>query len=199
LAACRNLHRKELNDFERCEAVQRLAELRRKRFPEEAVVKGIVMAIEEATGEKKPEGTVKKYLSVAERLKEATKKVLRRTPKKARNVKISHLEEICKIEDEAKQAELAEKALNQGWTVHKLKREVTKMVASPPPPLPKGEFSVIYADPPWEYEQSPPRGDLEVHYPTMSLEEICDLEVPASENAVLFLWATNPKLKEARA
>lgn len=66
----------------------------------------------------------------------------------------------------------------------------------PTPPLPEGKFSVIYADPPWEY-YLPLRGSPDMHYHVMSTEEICKLKVPASEDAVLFLWATNPKLEDA--
>jgi len=64
--------------------------------------------------------------------------------------------------------------------------------------LPPGSFDVIYADPPWEYDfsQSNSRG-VEQHYPTMSLESLKSLPVPAAEDAVLFLWATAPKLSEA--
>jgi len=64
------------------------------------------------------------------------------------------------------------------------------------PPLPEGVFNVIYADPPWEYFL-PLRGSPNMHYQTMTTEEICKLKVPAAENAVLFLWATNPKLEDA--
>lgn len=66
---------------------------------------------------------------------------------------------------------------------------------------PSGVYPVIYADPPWRYEH-PPMGDgnrsIENQYPTMLLEEICALPVLdiAAENAVLFLWATTPKLAE---
>lgn len=68
--------------------------------------------------------------------------------------------------------------------------------------LPEGKkFSVIYADPPWRYEH-PAIGAtnraIENHYPTMTLEEICSLEIEsiAAENANLYLWATSPKLAE---
>jgi N6-adenosine-specific RNA methylase IME4/ParB-like chromosome segregation protein Spo0J len=62
-------------------------------------------------------------------------------------------------------------------------------------------FPIIYADPPWRYE-NPPMGDtnrsIENHYPTMSLEEICALPVAdlATDDAMLYLWATAPKLAE---
>jgi len=64
------------------------------------------------------------------------------------------------------------------------------------PPLPEGVFDVIYADPPWEY-YTPLRGYPELHYKTMTTEEICKLKVPSADDAVLFLWATNPTLKDA--
>jgi len=63
-------------------------------------------------------------------------------------------------------------------------------------PLPEGKFDVIYADPPWQYSNSGITGAANNHYPTMETEEICKLKVPSAENAVLFLWVTNPFLKE---
>jgi len=62
-------------------------------------------------------------------------------------------------------------------------------------------YPVIYADPPWQYE-NPPIGAtnraIENHYPTMTLEEICALPVAemATDDAILYLWATSPKLAE---
>ena len=68
--------------------------------------------------------------------------------------------------------------------------------------LPEGKFSLILADPPWQYENAPvgdPRRSAEAHYPTMGLDEICGLQVGdiAAEDSALFLWATNPMLPEA--
>lgn len=62
-------------------------------------------------------------------------------------------------------------------------------------------YPVIYADPPWRYE-NPPIGAtsraIENHYPTMTLEEICAMPVSdlATDDAILYLWATAPKLAE---
>jgi len=64
------------------------------------------------------------------------------------------------------------------------------------PDLPEGEYDILYADPPWDYTFKF-RGNPENHYPTMKTPEICELKIPSTENAVLFLWATNPKLEEA--
>jgi len=62
-------------------------------------------------------------------------------------------------------------------------------------------YPVIYADPPWRYENPPMGGtnrSIENHYPTMTLDEICALPVSdlATEDALLYLWATAPKLAE---
>lgn len=61
------------------------------------------------------------------------------------------------------------------------------------------KYSIIYADPPWRYERNGVQGAAEKIYPTMTEEEISNLPVEdiADENAVLFLWATFPKLREA--
>lgn len=61
------------------------------------------------------------------------------------------------------------------------------------------KYQIIYADPPWRYEH-PPIGSkgraIERHYPTLPLASIKELPIPSEDNAVLFLWATAPKLKE---
>jgi len=59
-------------------------------------------------------------------------------------------------------------------------------------------YEVIYADPPWSYSFS--KSDsrkIENQYPTMTVEEICAIEIPTAAKAVLYLWATAPKLREA--
>lgn len=62
------------------------------------------------------------------------------------------------------------------------------------------KYPVIYADPPWRYEfaESETRA-IENQYPTMTLEDIKALPVSglATDDAILFMWATSPKLEEA--
>jgi N6-adenosine-specific RNA methylase IME4/ParB-like chromosome segregation protein Spo0J len=58
----------------------------------------------------------------------------------------------------------------------------------PTVPLPKGEFDVIYADPALRFENRNIRGSADHHYDTMTLANICNLQIPAAKNAVLFLW-----------
>ena len=59
-------------------------------------------------------------------------------------------------------------------------------------------FQVILCDPPWRYDfaRSASR-EIENQYPTMKVEDICRIDVPAADDSVLYLWATSPKLREA--
>lgn len=60
-------------------------------------------------------------------------------------------------------------------------------------------YQIIYADPPWQYEQRSLKGAAEKHYPTMSISDLCALPVAdiAAVDSALFLWATFPQLPAA--
>jgi|SRR5215211_241811 len=64
----------------------------------------------------------------------------------------------------------------------------------PKPAPPEGQYDILYIDPPWSYDLTFGRGAPENHYALMSDDDIRALYIPASENSILFLWATNPKL-----
>ena len=60
------------------------------------------------------------------------------------------------------------------------------------------KYQVIYADPPWRYSFSKSKSrKIENQYPTMTVDDICKMDIPIDDNAVLYLWATAPKLLEA--
>lgn len=67
--------------------------------------------------------------------------------------------------------------------------------------LPAQVFNVIYADPAWQYNNTGLNGAAEHHYGTMPVEDIYNLprniNLCVADDAVLFLWATNPLLLEA--
>jgi N6-adenosine-specific RNA methylase IME4 len=67
----------------------------------------------------------------------------------------------------------------------------------PAPSLPEGPFELIYADPPWTYGSPDSEFAPERHYPTLSLEELKAMRVPAAEDCVLFCWSVNALLPEA--
>jgi N6-adenosine-specific RNA methylase IME4 len=70
-------------------------------------------------------------------------------------------------------------------------------------PLPGGKFRVVYADPPWSYDNDGviKYGPAARHYMTMSVEEIAALRVRdhVGRDAVLFLWVPTPHLVVANA
>lgn len=61
------------------------------------------------------------------------------------------------------------------------------------------KYDIIYADPPWGYNDRRCNGACENHYETMKIKDICDLPVKnlCSDNCVMFLWTTYPMLQEA--
>lgn len=62
------------------------------------------------------------------------------------------------------------------------------------------KYPIVYADPPWKYEHvKTDNRAIENQYPTMEIEDICKLAVSqvCTDDCVLFLWATSPKLAEA--
>jgi len=68
------------------------------------------------------------------------------------------------------------------------------------------KYSIIYADPPWDYKgsiNSSPKGDYTTsaadHYPTMTLGELSSMDIAsiAEEDCLLFMWICSPLLKDA--
>jgi N6-adenosine-specific RNA methylase IME4 len=68
--------------------------------------------------------------------------------------------------------------------------------------LPRNDYQIILADPPWQYtswNSSTKKGRVaDDHYPTMKLEKILALDVPGicAKDATLLLWVTLPMLRE---
>jgi N6-adenosine-specific RNA methylase IME4 len=71
--------------------------------------------------------------------------------------------------------------------------------------LPDAKYRIVYADPPWQYRDKADAGAVQsegaaMKYPTMSIAELCDLNVKdiCDDDAVLFLWVTSPLLFECQ-
>ena len=125
----------------------------------------------------KAAGTNAKYIDAAD-------KILSNHPEMAADIE-SGKKTLSQAQRELRQAELAAKA----------------------PPPPSGKYRVIYADPPWKYNDAmaisrtglgESYGPAEAHYPPMTISELCALPVRelAEDNAVLFLWTTSPLLED---
>jgi N6-adenosine-specific RNA methylase IME4 len=110
-----------------------------------------------------------------------------------------------------KQKEWLERAAKEQWTIREMKSALIKVrrrerhadIAQANAFSFEKRFPLIYADPPWEFKvyselsnQTPAN-----HYPTMSVDEICDLMVGdkhileiIADNCALFLWCTSSNL-----
>lgn len=70
--------------------------------------------------------------------------------------------------------------LREAMRVARIEEQKVQIAEVEPP---EGEFAVIVVDPPWPLDALP--------YPTMSINEIKELQIPAAENCLLWLWTTN--------
>lgn len=66
------------------------------------------------------------------------------------------------------------------------------------------KYQIIYADPPWSYkvwseDKKNAAGYAKKHYPTMNVQDICNLPIKQiiDNSCKLFLWATPPCFQEA--
>ena len=117
-----NLHRKEMTALEKVDGERRLVDIRKKRFPEESAIQGVAIAIEGVTGMKTPEKTVRKHVEISRKIgNKARKNALGIAKEKALNVKISHLTELSRVENEDVQAYLLERVASEKWALEKFK------------------------------------------------------------------------------
>ena len=74
-------------------------------------------------------------------------------------------------------------------------------------PFPKKKYSIIYADPPWDYKgqlqhtgsRGKDSGGAVRHYPTLPISEMKTWDVASisEENCLLFMWSSSPHLDQA--
>lgn len=131
----------------------------------------------------------------------------RKQAAEALNVPESKVRKAKEIADES--PELADKVLAGDITLKDAQRQVRRKqrtkkiaeIASSGTALDSSvQYPVILLDPPWKYDFiEVDAWKVENHYPTMTTDEICALPVGklATPDAVLFLWATAPKLADA--
>ena len=101
-------------------------------------------------------------------------------------------ESVNKVYNELKRAEKKEERRQRHENVNQVE-------------LSEKKYRILYCDPPWQYSDSgvitenDNYGRAERHYPTMSLSELKDLpiKIMTDDNAILFMWSTNPMLTSA--
>lgn len=87
--------------------------------------------------------------------------------------------------------------------VVKAERRAKTLAAQEAGLLPSAKYRVVYADPPWAYSLPQHSTEIQVttlgvHYGSMATDEMCAMDIPAltEDDAVVFLWATSPLLKD---
>ena len=75
------------------------------------------------------------------------------------------------------------------------------------PPLPTKKYQIIYSDPSWNYKGQKQHtgkggddsGGAEVHYPTVTLDDLKKLDIPSisDKDCLLFMWTSSPHLDQA--
>lgn len=203
-----NLHRRHLTNGQKIIAAGRAATLKKGR-PKKNTPNGVLNSIPE----------VAKNFDVSERNVNRAKQVVNNgipelTAKvESGQVRVSTAAEISKLpakqqlailkKEDPKAVQQAAKELRAEKETHRREQRLVslKVMANPKPALnTEQKYSVIYADPPWQYER--PVSDsrkIENQYPVMSLDEIKALPVGklATDAAIFYLWATSPKLEES--
>jgi len=153
-------------------------------------------------------GQLRHYKSLSERFELCLRK---------HNLLWSHHKEVVQIKkleevggkllegdyDIEKQQELLARAEKENFTVRELRDEVGKYKRDQQRAIalhnePK-KYDLVYADPPWEYNNSGFDQSAASIYATMPTDEICKLPIKARvrDSSVLYLWATSPLLDQA--
>ena len=164
-----NLHRRHLNESQRGAVARKIESMPQGRPNKDANLH--LISRKEAAD----------LLNVSERTVANIAKIEREAPKL-----------LPIIESGEMRVSKAIQEINRKERVGKV-REVSELVT-------EVKYPVIYADPPWRYEHSKTDNrKIENQYPTMSLDELYELPVGklATDDAVLFMWTTSPKLEEA--
>ena len=123
-------------------------------------------------------------------------------PTKREEKAIQNTDVVKRMADTGASVLIAEKQIKQQERQAAIQEQIDKPKASSHVDIyaTDKKYRVIYADPPWSYNDKQDTGMLGgavKHYPTMPLQDICDLPVPAADNAVLFLWVTSPLLEDS--
>lgn len=106
---------------------------------------------------------------------------------------------------DAEQANAADRVLSRRDVVKRAAHATTAaagvVLRAEPVAPPTGTYSVIAADPPWQYGNAGTRNAAGKQYPTMTIAQICDLAPTvkgfAADESHLYLWTTNNFLREA--
>lgn len=133
--------------------------------------------------------TIEREIQIATAIPQEVRQQLKNTPAADDKTGLLRLARL----DERVQLGVAQRVVDGDSLPRALTLAVADDVARRSRRLPKGRYEVLVVDPPWAYN------NVDVMYPVMTVDEIADLPVAdlAAEDCVLWLWATNAKLRHA--
>ena len=106
-----------------------------------------------------------------------------------------------KFAEEVEQTPELQQAIIDRVPVKAVQRERKRTKVQATAKLPTDKYRVLYADPPWSYNDklTADYGPVRFHYQTMTIRELCAMPVKGicEPDAVLFLWVTSPLLYQA--
>ena len=183
-----NLHRRHLSVSQKAMLAVELKPLFEKQAKERQIAGGVekskVKAILPEASKGQSRDIVAKTVGVSGRSVSDAEKVKKASPERAEKVKQGEM--------------TTQEALRE------IKREVYQEKVKEHANKPIGRSKVdivpqlVLADPPWQYDFAETENrEIENQYKTATVEDICNHKPATTENAVLLLWATAPKLEEA--
>lgn len=168
----KNLHRRHLNETQRAVIASRLANM---QFGDNQYKAG------SANLPTLSQPKAAKMLNVSDRLIRDVKAVEREAPELLPKLETGEMS--------AHEAVKFVKKKNRDEQIQEQIKEIEQNNFIPP----TQKYDVIVIDPPWAYgtEYDPDGRRAANPYPEMSLEEIKAIDLPASDNCVLWLWTTH--------
>ena len=178
----KNLHRRHLSESQRTVVAERLANMQRggdrpsendSNFDSANLPIGNI-----------PQSQAAEMLNVSERGIRNVKAIERDAPELIERIESGEIT----IHEAQKEIKLAARSVKVEAQKEQIK-SLTKL---------DGLYDVIVIDPPWQIrgDYDPDSRRATPDYPMMSYAEIADIEIPASDNCILWLWVTNLDMHE---
>ena len=132
----------------------------------------------------KAAGTSTGMVGMAEQVKKKAPEVWEKAKQGEVSITTAYNEIKAKEKKEARQADIERQR---------------KELEESPPETPPAAFDVIAIDPPWPYGRKyDPEGSRVANpYPEMPIDAIAAIDIPAKDDAVMFLWTTHQFLPDA--
>ena len=198
-----NLHRRHLNESQRADVAASVANLARGRPCGNPSIEGISQA------------KAAELLNVSVASVERASKVQRdgtpelRAAVQSGRVSVSAAADVAELPQHDQAAIVARgereiietaKRLRQAKSAEVVARNDALRRKAAAMPLPAGQYRTVVIDPPWPMkiiERDVRPGQVGMHYPTMTLDEIKAIELPLAEQATVYLWTTQKFLPDA--